>query len=92
MFYRIPFDVQHFIQGNCLDSNKVSQDTKYKVKFKHFDKKGAVIASSHMVEVDGSFKHTNHANELDERDLKGETKLDIVRPGRYDIFIYTVYI
>ena len=82
------------MQGDCLDH--ISQDTKYKVKFKHFDEKGAIvaIASSRMVEeVDVSFKHTKlriHANELYERDLKGATKLDIVRPGRYDV-LYTLY-
>ena len=84
------------MRGDCLDRNKVSQDTKYKVKFKHFNEKGAVvaIASSRMVEeVDSSFKHTKlriHANELYECDLKGETKLDIVRPGRYDVYIHCI--
>ena len=90
--YRIPFDVQCLIQGDCLDHKIVSQDTKYKVKFKQLDKNGDVvaIASSHIVEeADGTFRHKRlrvQVNEIyDKSELKEETKLDIVLPGRYDI-------
>ena len=48
------------------------------------------IASSHIVEeADGTFRHKRlrvQVNEIyDKSELKEETKLDIVLPGRYDI-------
>ena len=52
---------------------------------------GYSFDSSRMVEVDGSFKHTKLRIHASECDLKGETKLDIVRPGKYDIIIYYMH-
>ena len=86
--YRVPFDPQYFIRGNCLSSGDEPQ-VRYKLKFKVYAADDTSFEGAcHMEELDGGSFELKWArvngiiNPKDcWRDIK--TKLDIVRPGRY---------
>lgn len=88
---RVSFDPQYFIQGNCIGSSDEPR-VRYKVKFKLYTADTIVDVGCHMEEKDdGKFEHiwtriNGIINAKDHwQDIK--TKLDIVRPGRYNIII-----
>ena len=88
ILYRVQFDPQYFIQGNCLSSS-VKPLVRYKLKFKVYTADDTSFeAACHMEEIDGGSFELKWARingivnpKKCWQDIK--TKLDIVRPGRY---------
>ena len=84
--YRIPFDIQHFVEGDYLCSTTEPKLERYKVKFKQYNEKGDVVATGNSG-IDGDFNHlwtsVREFSLESGHGLSSETKLDIVRPGRY---------
>ena len=86
MICRIPFDPQYFIQGNCID---VSDAAEYQVRYKvYFIMEGVAVASHMEEQGDGTFKHIWTRASIGEttNGWNDKTKLDIVRPGRYNSY------
>ena len=94
-FDRFPasFNSQNFIQ-RCRDITSVTSQERYKIKFKQFTDDGSLIqVGCHMEEhEDGTFKHiwTHVDIKSDETERAWPKNLDIVRPGRYIIYISSV--
>ena len=94
-YYRFPtsFNSQNFIQRYC-DITTVTSQERYKIKFKQFADDGSLIqVGCHMEEQEyGTFKHiwTRVNIKSDETEHSWRKNLDIVRPGRYIIYISSV--
>ena len=76
--HRIPFDAQHFIQGECVESC-VQTQVKYKVKFVAYIGTKPIKCDCHVEKQEnGSFKLIWTRV----RTKGNRSNFDIVRPGR----------
>ena len=83
-FYRIPFDPQYFIQGDYFEVDDNDKSEYYKV---YFTMEGVGAASRMDKQENGTFKHIwtrAKTRESKSSSWHEKTKLDIVRPGRYN--------
>ena len=87
---RVSFDPQYFLRGNCIESSAEPRD-RYKLKFTLYTGTTSVEVACHMEEnkSNGNFelKWARIPNPgVNWQSIK--TKLDVVRPGRYDCIKY----